>query len=31
MNSTFHEKLLHDDTAGTKHVANVRNKTNDIQ
>jgi hypothetical protein len=27
--STFHEKLPDDDTAGSKHVANVHNKTNE--
>jgi hypothetical protein len=29
MNSTFHEKLPDHDQAGSKHVANVHNKTND--
>jgi hypothetical protein len=29
MNSIFHEKLHHDDPAGSKHVPNVHNKTND--
>jgi hypothetical protein len=29
MNSTFHEILPDDDPAGSKHVANVHNKTYD--
>jgi hypothetical protein len=28
VNSIFHEKLPDDDPAGSKHVANVHNKTN---
>jgi hypothetical protein len=28
-NSTFHKKLPDDDPAGSKHVANVHNETND--